>query len=108
MSILAQNETEFMETEYGKLLGWLGQGEEFLYRRLSVHPYVEGYLPVVRAVESVLSLGEDVLSQLDRGHERLYVVGTAVVRIAAELSVLSGPVPDAGGQDVENVRFRGR
>lgn len=31
MSILAQNETEFMETEYGKLLGWLGQGEEFLY-----------------------------------------------------------------------------
>lgn len=31
MTILKANEKEFMETEYGRLLGWLQEGEELLY-----------------------------------------------------------------------------
>ena len=31
MTILKANEKEFMETEYGRLLGWLQKGEELLY-----------------------------------------------------------------------------
>lgn len=31
MTILKTNEKEFMETEYGRLLGWLQEGEELLY-----------------------------------------------------------------------------
>ena len=31
MTILKANEKEFMETEYGRLLGWLQEGEEWLY-----------------------------------------------------------------------------
>ena len=31
MDILKENEKEFMETEYGQLLGWLKEGEDYLY-----------------------------------------------------------------------------
>ena len=31
MSILRENEKEFMDSEYGKMLGWLGNEEEFIY-----------------------------------------------------------------------------
>ena len=73
------------------------QGEEFLYRRLSVHPDVEGNLPVEGAVEPVLSLGENVLGELHRGEECLDMVRAGVVGVAAGLPVRGGPVPDAGG-----------
>ena len=31
MRVLRENEKEFMETEYGQLLGWLKEGEDYLY-----------------------------------------------------------------------------
>lgn len=55
MGILNQNEKEFMETEYGRLLGWLTEEEEFLY--------VPSYSDVLKVV-LIAGFGKSKISDL--------------------------------------------
>ncbi len=55
MGILNQNEKEFMETEYGRLLSWLAEEEEFLY--------VPSYADVLKVV-LIAGFGKSKISDL--------------------------------------------